>query len=151
MGVVAESGLNIVHIRTTTCQHNATQKLVTIFFRNLTPYVGNNFFHATLDNLNELANFYLAFGVNGVFHVVVNIAILSVGTAVLQLHLLSICFFHLQGSDIFGDIVGAEGDDGNVAKDILRVYTDGSSVCTQVNKCTSRTTLCLSKYAVSEG
>ena len=130
MGVVAESRFNIIHIRTTTCQHNATQELVTIFFRNLTPYVGNDFFHATLDNLNELANFYLAFRVNGVFHVVVNIAILSVGTAVLQLHLLSICFFHLQGSDIFGDIVGAEGNDGNVTKDILRVNTNGSGVCT---------------------
>ena len=150
MGVVSESLLDILHVRTATSDDDATQELVVIVGRYLEPYVLNNLLQTSLNDLYELTALYLPVCVDGVFQVVVNIVIISIGRGIFQFHALGIPLLHLEGGDIFRDIIASKGYDSQMTQDILRIDGYGSGVGTDIYQCTSRTLLCLREYAVSQ-
>ena len=150
MSIVAESLLDILHVGGATRQNDTAEQLVAILVGHLAPDISNDFLQTAFDNLNELTALYLTVLVDRELHVVVYLAILSICRAVLELHALCISFFHLQGSNIFRDIVAAKGNDCQVAQDVLIIDGDGRRVGTHIDQRTTGALLRLGQHAVRQ-
>ena len=148
--MVLESLLDVLHVGAAARQYDAAQQLVVVFVGNLVPRVLNDFLQASLDNLDELTALHLTVFVDGELERVVNVVVVSVGRGILQFHVLSLAFLHLQRGNIFRDIAAAEGNDGEVAQDVFRIDRDGCCVGTDVDECASRAFLGLGEHAVSQ-
>ena len=79
MCVVDERLLDIPHVRATAGQDDAAQQFVVVVGRYLVPYVLDDLLQTTFHNLNELTALHLAFRINGVHQVVVDVIIVSKG------------------------------------------------------------------------
>ena len=68
------------------------------------------------------------------------------GITVLQFQLLGIFLFHLQGSDVVGNVVSTQRQYAEVAQDIVLIDQHGGGVGTEVHQCTARTHLVFGDY-----
>ena len=148
--MIGKGLLDILHIGTTTSQDDTTQQLVVILRRKLIPYILDNLFKSSLNDLYKLTTFNLTIGVNRVFQVVINLAIIGVGTAVFQFHLFCIAFLNLERCNILGDIVTAKRNNGKMAQDVLRVDGNSGGVGSEIHQCTARAAFCFCQDAVGQ-
>ena len=151
MGVVDEGLFDILHVRAAAGEDDAAQELVVVVVGYLVPHVLDNLLQSSLHNLNELAALHVAVVVDGIFHQVVDVVVLRVGRAILQLHLLRVALLHLQGGYVLGDIVASQWDDGEVAQDVLAIDRDGGGVVADVDEGAARAFLCLGQHAFGQG
>ena len=150
VGVVAESTLDVLHVRASAGENESAQQLVGILGRHLIPHVLDYFGQSRLDNLDKLAALHRALLVDGEAQGVVDVAVVGEGTAILELHLLGIALLHLQGSNVLGDVVTAERNDSQVAQHVLVVDRDGGGVGSEVYEHASSALLGLAEHAVGQ-
>ena len=146
--MVAEGTLDVAHVATTTGNDDATQQLVDVLVGHLEPNVLDDFLQSTLDDINEVAAHDGAILIDRERQRVVDIAIISVGAAILQLHALGIGLLHLQGGNVLRDVVASQGDDSQMAKDVLVVDTYRRGVSTEVDEHAAGTLLSFGQHAI---
>ncbi len=148
--VVAESLLDILHVGSATGEDYSSQKLVDIFGRHLEPHVGDDLLQTVLHYLDELAALHAPVLVDGVGQGVVDVVVVGVGAAVLELHVLRLTLLHLQCRDVTCDVRAAKGQHGQMAEHVLIVYRDGGRVGSEVHEQASGPALGLRKHAVCQ-
>ena len=148
--MVAERPLDVLHIGAATSKDDTSQQLVGILGRHLIPHILYDFVYTCLDNLYEAAAFHKTILVDGVVQGVVDVAVFCIGTAVAQLHRLGLTLFHLQGRDVFGDVVATQRDDSQVAEHILIIDRDCRRIGSQVDKQAASSLLCLAEHTVGK-
>ena len=148
--MVAESGLDVLHVRAAARQHDAAQQTVGIFAGHLVPHILYDFLYTSLNDFHELTALDRAVVIDRDAHRVVDVAVVGEGRAVFQFHLLGVALFHLQRCDVLGDIVAAKGNDSQVAQHVFEIDRDGGGVGTQVDEHASRALLGIGEHAVGQ-
>ena len=148
--MVLESLLDVLHVGTAAGKYDAAQQFVVVIVGYLVPDVLDDFLQPAFDNLDKLATLHLTVLVDGQLERIVDIVVVGIGRGVFQFHLLGLALLHLQAGDVVGDVVAAQGYDGQVAQDVLGIDRDGSSVGTDVDQCAARTLFSLGEHAVGQ-
>ena len=147
-----EGFLKILQIGSSTGEYNTGEKFVLVAGKlQLVPYVGKNFFCTCSDNIVQqgqfkgTAVFRRAYGRGlGVFFLLVE------GITVLQFQLLGIFLFHLQGSDVVGNVVSTQRQYAEVSQDIVLIDQHGGGVGTEVHQCAARTHLVFGQHGFGQ-
>ena len=113
--MVAKSLFNVLHVGTTTREDDATEQFVDKFVGYLVPHVFNNLIHTSLDDFHKFTALHMAFLVNRVAKCVIDVVAVSICTAIFQFDGFCFMFLHLNGGNIFCDVVSTKRDDGEMS------------------------------------
>ena len=150
VGVVAEGAINVLHVGAAACEDDAAKKLVGVLVGHLAPYVLHNLLHAGFHDVDELALLHAAVVVDGIGLARVDLVGVGVGRGVVDLHLLGVLLLHLQRCDVLGDVVASQGNDGEVAQNLLVEHGHCCGVGSQVDQYASAALLGLGEHAVGQ-
>ena len=95
MCVIVEGLLDILQVGSSTRQDDASQELVIILRRYLIPYILDNLFQTSFDNLDEFPAFNLTFRIDGILQIVIDVVVIRISGSIFELHSFSIALFHL--------------------------------------------------------